>query len=158
MDIRDGASAVQDFIRLKHPLSFTALITESEVWDDDTVYSGRLELNMVEYIQSSDTARITDLGLTEKDMPSGYYIYDEAESITFMNIPMDTEFFFYDWTDRFDNPQDSRYRRIDSSDRWVSTQNFSVFVEYIQTYKEHIPPFIFRVENGKMTVREIIIM
>ena len=158
MDIRDGASAVQDFIRLKHPLSFTALITESEVWDDDTVYSGRLELNMVEYIQSSDTARITDLGLTEKDMPSGYYIYDEVESITFMNIPMDTEFFFYDWTDRFDNPQDSRYRRIDSSDRWVSTQNFSVFVEYIQTYKEHIPPFIFRMENGKMTVREIIIM
>jgi len=158
IDIREGTAVVEEFIRLHHPLSFTALIEDWEVWEGHENTVGTLSVNIVEYITRSHTERIEELNLTERDMPSGYYIYDEKDTQTLVKLPAGTEFVFYDWTDRFHDSEDSRYRRIDSSDRWVSTQDYSVFLEYLRTYTEHIPPFLFHIQNDEVTVREIFIM
>jgi len=154
MDIRQGADAVQDFINLQNPPSFMALILESELWNDDSVYAGYLTLNPVEFVLSSDTMRVEELALTSEDMPNGYYLYDEAESHIALYIPIGTEFLFYDWTDLFTDPTDSQYTKTDENDKWISTQDFSVFMEYLQNFRENTPPFIFREKNGKLSVSE----
>jgi len=140
------------------PLSFAALINGWDVWEKDERYLGSLTVNTVEFVLSTDQKRIQELGLTFQDTINGYYIHDEEKTRTILNLPKGTLFVFCDWTDLFNDPTDSRYGRLGGNDRWVATKDFSVFAEYLATYRQNIPPFTFNTEDGVLTLREILVM
>jgi len=139
-------------------LDFAALITEWEVWEKDERYLGSITVNPIEFVLSTDQERIRELDLSFQDTINGYYIHDEEKTSTVLKIPKGTLFVFYDWTDLFNDPTDSRYGRVDRNDRWVGTKDLSVFAEYLATYKQNIPPFTFVTNGDMLTFREIFVM
>ena len=59
-----------------------------------------LVLDEVEWIEESDTDRIKELGLdVEKDLPTGFVIYNEIKEEVAMNLAEDAEFFLINQED-----------------------------------------------------------
>ena len=116
-----------------------------------------MSLNIVEFITHDDADRITELNLSEQDMISGYYIYDENENITTLKLPEDTEFIFFDWSDAYTDETDERYEIL--GDRWISTRDAELFHEYWLPYADSPGyPFIFTASEEKVIVKEIPLM
>ncbi len=143
----------QEYLR-KQPAEFTAVIKE---FDTDAFENGTMSLNIVEFITRDDTARIAELELSEQDLISGYYIYDEDESITTLKLPADTEYIFFDWWDAYTDETDGRYEIL--GERWVSTKDAELFYEYWLPYADSPGyPFVFTAGEEKVIVKEIPLM
>lgn len=156
IDIRDGG--VEEFIAetKKQSAEFTAVITEL---DTDAFENGMITLNIVEFITRDNAERIAELGLSDQDMISGYYIHDEDASITTLKLPADTEFIFYDWRDAYTDEADERYEIL--GERWISTRDAELFCEYWLPYKDvGTPgyPFAFTASEESVVIREIPLM
>ncbi len=143
-------------------VTFTAIIRQ---WNTTTQegFTGVLHLDMVDYVTGEDTERVEALGLTEADMPSGYYIHNPEEKETLLTIPEGTTFVFFDWGEDFtDDP------RCEVENRWVRTTDIDVFIAYLDTYDQPLSekeedcypkmPFTFTVEDGVMRITEIFLM
>jgi len=138
----------------KSPVEFTAVIKE---FDTDAWENGEMHLNIVEFITPDDTERIAELGLSDQDMISGYYIYDEEESITLLKLPEDTEYIFFDWSDMYTDETDARYEIL--GERWISTRDAELFYEYWLPYANSPGyPFVFTASEEKVIVKEIPLM
>jgi len=136
--------------KLMNPtVTFTAIIKE---WNEY-----ELKLDIVEYITSEDTTRMDELGLTFKDMPNGYYIHNPDESETRIILSQNTEYVFFDWHEKFTDENDPRY---EVSERFVTTNDISVFIEYLETYDPYpgMPFFFTGTEDELILIEEKIIM
>ena len=110
--------------------------------DGDDIY-----VDLAEYITDEDTERVKELGLTENDMPDGYYIRNPEEDLTMLLLDEDTNYSFLDWNRDFlpESASDIRYETT------VKTE----FEKYLATYPNSIPgmPFFFEIKDG--VVQEI---
>lgn len=103
--------------------------------------NGKLVIVVTEYITDEDTERIAQLGLTEEDMPDGYYFYTEDTNAITLQYDDNTQFTFIDWYNDF---------TASGSDRNYTTRDFSQFQQYLNTYEDGQPkmPFFFTVQNN----------
>lgn len=101
-----------------------------------------ITLDTAEYITTEDSKRMAELGLTEDDMPDGYYIYNPDEQTEDYNLTDDTEYNFIDWNRYFVGQ--------DASDQRYSTKSKEDFTKYIQTYENSRPgmPFFFDLKGN----------
>ena len=67
-----------------------------------------LKLDEFEYIKQEDKERIEELGLSEGDMPNGYYIHNESNEILSFTIDDQIEFTFYDTGNLFVAEDDNK--------------------------------------------------
>ncbi|WP_151736888.1 hypothetical protein [Paenibacillus tengchongensis] len=89
-----------------------------------------LKVNDFEFIKSEDAERVKALGLTDKDMPNGYYIYDTSDEIKVFTVDSHTEYTFYDTGTLFVEDKDGN--RIYTT---TSKQEFMTFL-----YGDHEVP------------------
>lgn len=117
--------------------AFAAMLEEI---DQDTVV-----LDVVEFITIEDTRRMEELGITEEDMPDGYYIYNPDKKTTSFKLGEHTVYRFIDWRRDFvdsDEPDDLN----------IVTTDKAVFEKYIGTYDPKPGmPFFFEVEEDYIT-------
>lgn len=105
------------------------------------VSAGSIAVDIVEYIEDTDTERVKELKLTEADMPDGYYISNPDEEVTTWKCNTDTVYTFIDWYGDFTGAEFPEE---------YTTMNIEEFQRYIETYDNGEPkmPFFFTVENG----------
>ncbi len=138
-DPRDSMEQPEKDIRktvnqsVKNEETVAALIKE--------VSADSITVDTVEFIEAVDTDRITELELTEADMPDGYYIFNPSKELTTWKCNADTVFTFMDWHIDFtkgDCPQE------------YTTMDIAEFQKYIESYQNAEPrmPFFFTIENG----------
>lgn len=103
--------------------------------------NGQMVVVVTEYITVEDEERMSQLGLTEEDLPDGYYFYTEAPAPITLQYDDNTQFTFIDWYNDFTVP---------GSDRTYTTRDFSQFQQYLNTYEDGQPkmPFFFTVQNN----------
>lgn len=72
---------------------------------------GSLELDEFEFISQEDEQRISELKLTQEEMPNGYYINNPEEKYESFVIDDSAEFIFYDAGNLFveENANDKKY-------------------------------------------------
>lgn len=104
----------------------------------------QLIVDRAEWITSDDTARMKKLGLTEDDMPDGYYIHNPSQSRTVFQLTEHTLYHFIDWNRDFTQPDTS------SSHPVVETTDLEQFRKYLDTYNDSMPgmPFFIEVKDG----------
>lgn len=103
----------------------------------------RITIDPVEWITTDDTQRIKELGLTESDMPDGYYIYNPSQSRTSLQLTENTIYRFIDWGRDF--------VQSDSTDEpTFETTDLQQFLKYLATYTNSEPgmPFFIDVRDG----------
>lgn len=117
---------------------------------DGTVYVAAFLKNMtensitvdvIELVTSDNAERVDELGLTEADIPDGYYIYNPEQETVIWELNEQTVYTFIDWNRDFTGSDDSKeYTTMDAEE----------FHRYIETYDDATPgmPFFFQVENG----------
>lgn len=107
-----------------------------------------LNLNPFEFITANETERANELGLTQDDMPNGYYIYDEDDEILNFTLEENVEFHFYDTQNLFVSKDD---------DKGYATDNISEFILFLYGDSDtpRRSPFIITVKDGKVvSIRE----
>lgn len=107
---------------------------------DDT-----MTVEIIEFIAPDNTERIEELGLTEDDMISGYYLNTEQARRVTWQLNDQTSYTFIDWGGEF-NP--------DQTPGYCVTMDRTVFETYLSGYpsfEEMKMPFFFRVEDGAIT-------
>ena len=100
-------------------------------------------LDTVEFITDENADRITELNLTELDMPDGYYINNtEIEAEEYM-LTETTTYGFIDWKNDFVE---------EGEDRQFFTTNREDFVKYLNTYENAQPgmPFFIGIAGDKV--------
>ncbi len=105
------------------------------------VSTDSIMVDIVEYIDSTDTERIKELKLTEADMPDGYYLFNSDEEVTTWKCNAETVYTFIDWNGDFTGAEFPEE---------YTTTDIEEFEKYIKTYDNGEPkmPFFFTVENG----------
>jgi len=101
-------------------------------------------VDAVEYITAEDTDRIAQLGLTQLDMPNGYYLHDpESETREYL-LTEETVYTFIDWHNDF---------VAEGADRTVTTAEQAVWEQYLSTYENGRPgmPLFFSVTGDTVT-------
>lgn len=100
-----------------------------------------VEVDLVEYIEREDTQRVKELGLTEYDMPDGYYIHNPDTDTVDWKLDSHTQYLFVDW---------ERNYTEEDADWFVLTKDREVFASYIQSYVDAGSklPIFFYVEDG----------
>ena len=100
-----------------------------------------ITVDVIEYVTSDNTERVNELGLTERDMPDGYYIYNPEQETVIWELNEQTVYSFIDWNRDFTGPDDPKE---------YTTMNTEEFHRYIETYDDAAPgmPFFFLVEDG----------
>ena len=117
---------------------------------DGTVYvaaflknmtENNITVDVIEFVTSDNAERVNELGLTERDMPDGYYIYNPEQETVIWELNEQTVYTFIDWYGDFTGPDDSKV---------YTTMNTEEFHRYIETYDDAAPgmPFFFQVEDG----------
>lgn len=105
---------------------------------------GTVTLDVVEFITPADTERLAELGLTEADLPNGYYLYNADESTEEYPLSEDVEYSFIDWGRDFvdEGTEDIR----------VSTKDGAAFEEYLKPYLEigSKVPFFFKLDGEQV--------
>lgn len=98
-------------------------------------------VDVIEFITDADVERITELNLTENEMPDGYYIYNQDTETVTWNLDSQTVYMFIDWNGDFTG---SEYPEE------YTTTDLQEFRKYIETYQDAAPgmPFFFQIENG----------
>lgn len=103
-----------------------------------------IAIKPIEWIDSDDEARIKELGLTEEDLISGYYIIDDSEEIIQLKITDETKYQFIDWGNDYTEM---------GSDRTISTTDESFFIDYLRDYGDmanKYPLFIWLNEDSSV--------
>lgn len=85
--------------------------------EDNTLY-----LDEFEWITSEDKERVKELGLSQQDMPNGYYIYNETEELVPFEINEKTVYNFFDVGNLF---------VLEDEDKKYSTTNKEEFIEFL---------------------------
>ena len=100
-----------------------------------------ITVDVIEFITDTDTDRISELDLTDDDMPDGYYIYNPDEKNVVWELDMQTIYTFIDWNGDFTG---SEYPEE------YTTPDVHEFKKYIETYDNTAPgmPFFFQIEKG----------
>ena len=109
----------------------------------------KLYVDIAEWITPEDTERVRELGLSEQDMPDGYYIYNPSQSQTILTLTDKTLYQFIDWGRDFVSSDDLKELFIETTDK-------EKFVHYLGTYENSTPgmPFFIDVENGIVSMIE----
>ena len=100
-----------------------------------------ISVDIIEYIEDTDTERMKELKLTEEDMLDGYYFFNEEEKVTTWKCNKETVYTFIDWGGDFtDGEFPVEY----------TTTDMEEFQRYIETYDNGEPgmPFFFIIDNG----------
>ncbi|MBE6599006.1 MAG: hypothetical protein E7638_06150 [Ruminococcaceae bacterium] len=160
--VQNGVSVTGEVIKTED-ISFTAVIRD---WAPVTRegFVGCLDIDLVDYVTADDADAVEKFGLSEADLTDGYAILNPTEKLTFLNVPEGTLFVFCDWGDDFrDDP-----RCISWENRWVTTADMSLFMDYLNTYNKPLSgkkedmyprmPFTFTTQNGSLTITEIFLM
>lgn len=105
------------------------------------VSTDSIVVDIVEYIDDTDTEGIKALKLTEADMPDGYYLFNPDEEVTTWKCNAETVYTFIDWNGDFTGAEFPEE---------YTTMDIEEFQKYIKTYDNGEPkmPFFFTVENG----------
>lgn len=100
-------------------------------------------LDTVEYITNEDTEKITELNLTDFDMPNGYYINNEEIELEEYMLTETTTYSFIDWKNDFVKV---------GEDREFYTTNKEDFIKYLNSYENSQPqmPFFIRMVGNKV--------
>ncbi len=107
--------------------------------DGDTV-----TLDFADYISSNDRGRMVELGLSDPDLPNGYYIHNPERDTVRYRLTDQTVFNFIDWGNDFVG---------EGEDRYYTTTNVEDFIRYIGTYNGMTPKMPFFVEvEGEVVV------
>ena len=100
-----------------------------------------ITVDVIEYVTSDNAERVNELGLTERDMPDGYYLYNPEQETVIWELNEQTVYSFIDW-----------YGDFTGSDylKEYTTTDVEEFHRYIETYDDAAPgmPFFFLVEDG----------
>lgn len=117
---------------LQEQTTICAYIKEIE---NDTIV-----IDIAEYITTDNTEHISELKLTEYDMPSGYYIHNPEVELETYTLTEETVYNFIDWGNDFVEK---------GADQNVSTTDKETFIGYLNTYENAEPgmPFFFEI-NG----------
>lgn len=101
----------------------------------------RITVDIVEYITDADTERVAELGLTENDMPDGYYFYNPEEETTVWTCDKKANYTFIDWYGDFTGSEYPGY---------YNTMSLDEFRQYVNHYTDGEPwfPLFFLVEDG----------
>lgn len=101
-----------------------------------------ITIDEVEYITPKNSQRMKELNLTEKDLLSGYYIYNLEEKTKEYLLTSDTVYNFIDWGRNFTDSDDPEKVNI-------STTDINDFIQYINTYTNSQPnmPFFFEIDG-----------
>lgn len=100
-----------------------------------------ISVDIIEYIEDTDTERMKELKLTEEDMLDGYYFFNADEEVTTWKCNEETVYTFIDWGGDFtDGEFPVEY----------TTTDMEEFQRYIETYDNGEPgmPFFFIIDNG----------
>lgn len=99
----------------------------------------RLTLDEIEFITDEDTERMKELGLTESDMPDGYFIRNEDFELNSYRIG-NTAFTYINWGE------------TDPEKRIRTTRAAWEFMEYLSTYTDNGAgiPFWVEVMDGEV--------
>lgn len=108
---------------------------------DDT-----MTVEIIEFIAPDNTKRIEELGLTESDMISGYYLNTEDARRVTWQLNDSTSYTFIDWGGELNPAQTPGY---------CVTMDRTVFEKYLSSqyppFEEMRMPFFFRIEDGAIT-------
>lgn len=127
--------------------------------DFDTPKTNTFQFDQVEYLETKDDSeRIQQLELDEeRDMPSGYYIYNSEIDFKTLQVTKDTIYSFIDWNDRFVTENED----LTGRDKSYSTKDKEKFMAYLSPYNPPykdrtppVPPYIVHIKDGT-TVTEI---
>lgn len=99
-----------------------------------------LNLDEVEWITSEDQDRITELGLSQSDMPNGYYINNPSTDTVSFKIGEDTEYNFV--------VLESLSFYKEGEDRNYSTTNKEEFMEFLNNVNSDTVVFWVEVKDG----------
>lgn len=99
----------------------------------------RLTLDEIEFITNEDTERIKELGLTESDMPNGYFILNQDFELSSYRIG-NTSYTYINWGE------------TDPDKRILTTRAGWEFIEYLSTYTDNGAgiPFWVEVKDGEV--------
>lgn len=105
--------------------------------DENTIY-----VDEAEWITDEDEERVSELQLTDAEMPDGYYIYNPSNEVSTFELNDKTEYNFIDWGHDFSA----------DSDKYVRTTDKDTFIQYLNTYTDSIPgmPFFFDIDDGQV--------
>jgi hypothetical protein len=108
-----------------------------------TLEGNNLTLDEFEFIKQDDKERMEELGLTESDMPNGYYIYNESDETQSFTLDEQTEFTFFDTGNLFVSEEE---------DKKYTTTNIEEFKQFLYG-DSNTPiqtPFWVDVQDGKV--------
>lgn len=114
--------------------------------EDDT-----LKIDDFEFITSEDEARIKELGLSQTDMPNGYYIHNESEEVKSFKIDKDTKYTFFDLGNLFVKEED------DKKYTTTSKQDFITFLYGEKGTPSRIPFEIVALRDTVISITEIFV-
>lgn len=108
-----------------------------------TIEENTLYLDEVEWITDENQDRITELELSQDDMPNGYYIYNPSSATVPFELNKKTVFNFIDWGNDFVG---------ENEDRNYSTTNQAEFIKYLDTYSDKAAkvPFLIETKDGNL--------
>lgn len=131
---------------------------EKEAQPEKKTYEGyisldgnKLKVDDFEFITSDDIERIKELGLSDTDMPSGYYIHNVSEEVKIFTIDEKTSYMFYDLGNLFvKEEEDKKYTTL-------SLDEFRTFV-YGDRDEPIRSPFEIEVVGEKViSIKEIFV-
>lgn len=94
-------------------------------------------VDAVEFVAVEDTERVAELGLTDLDMPNGYYIHNVEMKLEEYTLTSETVYNFIDWKNDFVQ---------EGENRAFSTTKKEEFQKYLNTYENAQPKMPFFVE------------
>lgn len=102
-----------------------------------------VEIDQQEYVDAKNQVRIKELGLSEEDLVSGYYLRDVSDGSLTVPLSPAAEYQFIDWGREYvksDVPEELE----------ISTGNQIFFRQYLSRYEEENPgvPFFFDLDKG----------
>ncbi|MBR5229055.1 MAG: hypothetical protein IKV96_04380 [Firmicutes bacterium] len=100
-------------------------------------------IDPIEYITSEDTDRISELNLSEYDMPNGYYFYNANVESKKYTLTETTLYSFIDWHNDFTDV---------GEDREFNTTDKDAFAKYLNSYhnSEVKMPFFINIADDKV--------
>ena len=83
-----------------------------------SIDGNKLKLDDFEFITADDTQKIKELGLTESDMPDGYYIQNTSEEVKTFILDDQTSYTFFDVGNLFVKEEDDKKYTTTSQDEF----------------------------------------
>ena len=156
INLLEEEDTVEGYVRKEYiAVEYSVGVSEPTFTDQDgTVYivaflkdmtENSITVDVIEYVTSDNAEKVNELGLTERDMPDGYYLYNPEQETFVWELNEQTVYSFIDWNGDFTGFDDPRE---------YTTTDAEEFHRYIETYDNAAPgmPFFFQVEDGVVTM------